>query len=349
MLLEVILSLALSLLVLAALWGAVDFQLRAVSVGRAEAEAAQLARALLGRMATDLRSTVVYSPTDTSALEEFIANAGLDSITSAIEDTTDLEGLEGEDPLGEEPMEDETDPLDPEGGLEEEGLAPDDPAAELDPEAAALEADGSALAESFTPKSVPGLYGSAYDLQVDVSHLPRVDQYEQTLLASNMEIRDTASDLKTIAYFVIPESAVGTGQTLRAPGLYRREVDRAVTLFAAEMGDSTALDEAARPLAPEVVGMQMRYFDGTSWFGTWDSSSSGARPLAVEIALAIQVNRPPPSYMQSMLTDQPPPRPVRVYRLLVPLPSAQSQEPVDPLAVETLETGTTSSSASGGF
>jgi prepilin-type N-terminal cleavage/methylation domain-containing protein len=60
-LLEVLLALALGALLMLAIGLAIDIHLRLVRTGRTEVERAQLARALLSRIAHDLRSTVQYS------------------------------------------------------------------------------------------------------------------------------------------------------------------------------------------------------------------------------------------------------------------------------------------------
>ena len=42
-------------------------------------------------------------------------------------------------------------------------------------------------------------------------------------------------------------------------------------------------------LAPEVVEIQFRYFDGISWIDTWDSQSSGFLPRAIEITMGFWI------------------------------------------------------------
>jgi hypothetical protein len=55
-------------------------------------------------------------------------------------------------------------------------------------------------------------------------------------------------------------------------------------------GVSTALS-AQLPLAPEVASVQFRYFDGLTWFETWDSEQAGRLPRAVEITLGFAPSR----------------------------------------------------------
>jgi prepilin-type N-terminal cleavage/methylation domain-containing protein len=67
-LIEVMLSLGLAALVLMALATAVDVHLRCVQVGRTHVEEAQLARAILHRIADDLRNAAVVNPIETEGI-----------------------------------------------------------------------------------------------------------------------------------------------------------------------------------------------------------------------------------------------------------------------------------------
>lgn len=75
-LLELLLALALAALVFMAIAMAIDLHLRSIDVGRTETEEAQLARAILRRMADDLRSAVQYQVIDFSSLQSLAAGAG---------------------------------------------------------------------------------------------------------------------------------------------------------------------------------------------------------------------------------------------------------------------------------
>ena len=77
-LLEVMLSLVLVSFVLTIVAMAIDIHLRVLDSGRAKIEEGQLARAILQRMADDLRNAVVYRPPDVS-----------EQLTSALNDNLD--------------------------------------------------------------------------------------------------------------------------------------------------------------------------------------------------------------------------------------------------------------------
>ncbi|MHB1034233.1 MAG: type II secretion system protein GspJ [Pirellulales bacterium] len=195
---------------------------------------------------------------------------------------------------------------------------------------------------------MPGLYGNQYELQIDVSRLPRPDQYNRILQAATSGgVVTPLSDMKNVAYYVLCSNDVGMGSptvTLggQQGGLVRRELDRAVSRLSADMGTLPANDPRAEPIAPEVVRLEFRYFDGTEWVTEWDSNARQGLPMAVEIDLWVQsAERVRRSQLMGSLAaslglgqelDLTP------YRLVVALPGA---EPTS------LDTETTSSEDSG--
>ena len=77
-LLEVILAVALSAIVMTIVAGGVEFHLRQLTTRKTRIEDAQLARAVLRRIADDLRAVVVDRPIDMSVLEALM-NSSSDS------------------------------------------------------------------------------------------------------------------------------------------------------------------------------------------------------------------------------------------------------------------------------
>jgi hypothetical protein len=112
-------------------------------------------------------------------------------------------------------------------------------------------------------------------------------------------VTDVPSDLKTVAYYVrgpasappdtgfAPQGTLTASDSTRA-GLVRRELDRAVSQYANEQGRMEQLNQQGELIAPEVVGLEFRYFDGSQWMEFWDSQQIQSLPLAVEITVAIQ-------------------------------------------------------------
>lgn len=303
-LLEVILSLALSLLVLMGLSLAIDSHLRVVDRSRRHVEQALLARSLLHRMADDIRSAIRYDPQNiralvpelsTQSLEDLAAQAGLGQM-----DFSDIE----------------------------------------DPEATA--------AETTEPPPVPGIYGNRYELYIDVSRLPRLDQFQYELVATEgSPILDRTSEVKRVAYYVVRPEILGLAEAagaLAQSGLVRWELDRAVSLLAAEEGTLAEIERQVEPLAPEVVGMEFEYFDGQQWLEEWDSQTMGGLPVAIRIALALAPEESASSNegLWGLLSGgaSSPAEPT-IYRMLVHLPASAPMQETATLEtlLETMEAG----------
>lgn len=324
-LVETLLALALTGIVLMMINMAIDLNLRTLDSRRADIERALLAQSVLRHMAADLQNAVIYEPIDLSKVPEW--SGGLPEL-DGLGDLGALAGMSSG-----------------ESGLSDSGSGLDDL-----PSSNTMD-----IAGSTTPSSVPGLFGNQFEIQVDVSHLPRVDQYEAFFAESaEMGVRDIPSDVKTVAYYLntglgdmndgaaggvagVPASeamGMGTGGS----GLVRRALDRAVTAWAAQSGGMDEQVTSADLLAPEVNYLEFRYFDGNEWRSDWDSQQLGGLPVAVEITIAID-----PGYgldaasadvaqMREMsMTDMS----EFMYRLVVRLPTARPL----PLNQEFLEMG----------
>jgi hypothetical protein len=50
-------------------------------------------------------------------------------------------------------------------------------------------------------------------------------------------------------------------------------------------------DEYSKLLAPEIVGLEFRYFDGSAWVNEWDSDEMLYFPTAIEVLLTIDASR----------------------------------------------------------
>jgi len=294
-LLEVVLALSLASLLLVVVGASVDFHLRLLDAGRTEVEEAQLARALLQRIADDLRSAVPYDPIDAEKL---------------------LEGVEGAA-----------------GELDELGAMAEEAGLEAGEEVEAAEDELANIADSSETPSVPGLYGNIYELRVDTSRLPRPDQYGGMLVETGgAPLVDVVSDVKTVAYYVegnsIGRGAIGSDVPQGQAGLYRRESDRATTAYAAEHGLLANLENELLPIAPEVASIEFLYFDGSEVVEEWDSIERGGLPMAVEITLKIIPTRLRKTMgtasqfatqQQGTIFEED----LLTYRLLVHLPAAQ--------------------------
>lgn len=270
-LLEVLLSLGLIAILLAALGTAVDFHYRVVQSARRQIEEAQLARALMERIAQDIRGAVPYDPVNFEELiPGLVTQSGSGSLSSLAQ----------------------------EAGIDPSLLF--DSSSEMSPFSSAGDWSSTTL-----PRSVPGLYGGPDWIEVDVSRLPRVDQLQsEYALSADGLLLDRVSDVKTVAYFVLsPEETInysfvstpGMVGFDQQGGLVRRELDRAVTAYAATTGELESVDQQLQPIASEVAAIEFAYFDGSSWCDSWDSDAEGSLPKAVEIRLYVRSFQQPRS------------------------------------------------------
>lgn len=343
-LLELILALALAAIVMAAVVTAINLHLKAFDARRTNVEEAQLARAVLGRIADDLRSAVPHGTVDFTEAARLAGN--LPELSEE-----DLEELEG----GEIP-----------GGLfgegnQGDGGGDDDFGSGDSSDEEDEETNAENRTPGVTPASVPGIYGNRYQLQVDVSYLPRIEDF-QTAADAGVDKNDLPSDVKTVAYYLMSNSAGlgsapssggesvfgrldASGQENLAEGLVRRSLDRSTTQWAIENGDVARLDRVGQILAPEVIALEFRYFDGEAWSDVWDSQQRGGLPVAVEVALAIVARdtlpgddaplEKSPTVTDLDLADQQALAGAVIYRQTIRIPAAEPT--FDAEAVETTE------------
>lgn len=276
-LLELILALGLSAVLMFAIFSAIQIHWKFFDVRRTGVEEAQLARTILRSIGDDLRAQAPQAQTDLSGLDIVTENTGgaataaannaLGALGAAAGSAQGAAGAEG----GES------------GSSSEEGAEPaTDPTA---PQA-----------------GVVALYGSATQLQFDISRLPRIDQYEAILSPeSELGVVDIPSDIKTVTYFLRSEESALAGESaigLPVPpepsstglgrGLMRRELDQAIASYAAQGITAENALSGSQLLAPEVVGLQFRYFDGMAWLAEWNSVELGGFPTAVEVTIVLE-------------------------------------------------------------
>jgi hypothetical protein len=147
-----------------------------------------------------------------------------------------------------------------------------------------------------------GLYGNLQELMIDISRLPSSRQWlAASGASSSAESSATAprflptGDSRTVRWFVrqgeqvaptsIAATSLSPAEQLRIGGLVRQEVDRASRVWAEQSGSSTLADAPGELIAPEVVGLQFRYFSGNEVVEAWDSKQVGSLPRAVEVRI----------------------------------------------------------------
>jgi prepilin-type N-terminal cleavage/methylation domain-containing protein len=324
-LLELLLALALSGLVLYAVSIAIDLHLRTLDVRRTNVEEARLARSVLNMIANDLRSTLRYEEVDMSGIER-LAQASASGAAAGLGDALGLPsggspqegtptGGGGGEPSGGGGGGPPTDGGRPTGGSGGFGGAPTGGggigggAGSTDESGfGTTSRDGTVpeqseytmdLASGAMLPPLIGLYGNQFELQIDVSRLPRVDEYQMMQMPDDFGLPNIPSDIKTISYFVqdgmtsnsqVTDDFARAGPTTVTPmvtGLVRREVDRSVAQYALNNGLIDSLIRSGELLAPEVAAIQFQYFDGFQWLPFWDSQQMQGLPLAVEVVISI--------------------------------------------------------------
>lgn len=285
-LLELILSLALTVAVVALIGGLVQMFLINQERGQDNVRQAQLARAILNMITEDIRTTVRYQPFDTSGLEQMLSG---DPAAGGAASATASGGEGGASGGGS-------------GGASS-------PGATGQANGGTAPTSGSAADENSSENAPlpPGLYGSETSLEIDISRLPRPDEYfPQMADPTTGNMGDMPSDIKTVGYYVqapgptgiqdplatlmqqsaAAGSSVANGQPSNG-GLVRRSVDRAVTQFAYESAQSDGLLKTGQIVAPEVIAIEFSYFDGETWQSQWDGSQQGL-PRVVKVTIALQ-------------------------------------------------------------
>jgi hypothetical protein len=172
-----------------------------------------------------------------------------------------------------------------------------------------MSTDGSSLGgQESTTGLAPGLNGTLEELVLDVARLPRLDELSPALpqqsaaattLASAASV-PRPSDVKTIRYAIregamidpsdLAATSLAADAQRRAGGLVRQTIDRAVRQMAEQAGNSALLESGQVLLAPEVVQIQFRYFDGTAGVEEWNMQERGAMPTAIDVRIWLAPN-----------------------------------------------------------
>lgn len=129
----------------------------------------------------------------------------------------------------------------------------------------------------------PGLLGTSDSLSLDISRLPRRDQFTPTVDPENGNIISFPSEVKNVTYRYGLVTTDGPAKDEKS-GLLRLEFDRAAKRFAEDYGGSIPGYEM---MSSEVQSIQFRFFDGRTWSDGWDSNEKQTLPVAVEITLKI--------------------------------------------------------------
>ncbi|MEL6106639.1 MAG: prepilin-type cleavage/methylation domain-containing protein [Planctomycetota bacterium] len=307
-LLELFLTLTLAVVLMTLINAAFRFYAQDMDASDMDMRQSMLAAAIMQMIEDDLRSTLDPEPLDTTALEELLQNTVAAS-TGATGGNSATEGLSA-------------------SGAEAAGVA--DPA-ETEPEDTTEISEGDS-----TVLKTPGLIGNQFQVQIDASRPPRLEEYVVLLEADPAKLLDIPSDIKTVTYYVQDPQSIGIEDPLNEldvdstavidepkGGLVRRSLDRAATNFAMIQGNLSSLSQTGELIAPEVMAIEFSYWDGTVWQIEWNSDEMGELPLAVKIAVTMSA---PVTYGSS----EPEPRVfTHIVRLSLAKPIADEEESTD--------------------
>jgi len=249
-LLEVVLALALSVVIIAAIGYSVHLYMLTLTRQQTDIERKQVARSIIMMIHNDLRGAIQYKPQDYSGLENLYESLVPDILSMA---------MGGEEETTEE------------DSSEEEAVAEEDMAT-----------------------SRPTMIGNSVAIVIDVSRLPRVDEYNP-IIALDSNQAQLPSDVKAVNYFFSDQPSAQANDIIDSigeqGGLYRRQIDRAVAAYLGDTGLAVAPDEYTQLIAPEVAGIYFRYWSGEGWESEWNSDDYGGFPLAIEVTLQLDPYR----------------------------------------------------------
>jgi hypothetical protein len=303
-LVEVLISLALSMLLLSAVYTAIDLYFRQSHAGQEEIEKNQLARVLLQRIELDLRSVSYRESTATTTDADSDANG-----TTGTSGTSSSSSSSGAS-----------------SGQAASGTAASGTTTGTD-STTTTTSTVTTPADAFSG-SDSGLFG---DSQTMVLHVSRPNRDLGSLQQMNAQMMgNRTSDLKTVAFFVAGSGSSGLqsmaaaqfatqskGGKISTHGLARMEGERLALQLADKNGSVGSMLGQTQMLAPEVSRVAFRYFDGSMWQVQWDSVSYGGLPRAVEVTLEMTFEAKTSGQGRYKKTVQEAPR---IFRTVVPLP-----------------------------
>jgi len=283
-LIEVLVSVALALLLLTAVYAAIDLHWRYENAGQLELQRGQVARAVYSRLSIDIRS-VQFTPPDPEEAE--------------LEDDEDIEA-DAEEALDE---------VDADVLLQFESLGITGTSTRL-----TLHVNKPVPPRAFI------LTGS--DDEEDILLLESEQRSVTWFLADlgGDELEGQAAARFSEDPAMIAAGLISDNSALDGPlGLARSEVDRLNDSVDLPVEDDGSLADAAEFLAPEVDSLSFRYFDGVDWQDEWDSQAQGAIPTAIEIVIGFAP--PDPDDVLQAAADGAIPS---SYRFVVALPVAEA-------------------------
>ncbi len=287
-LIEVLVAVAMALLLMTAVYSAIDMHWRYKSAGQMELQRGQVARAVYAQLSIDIRSVQFAAPDPEEAAE-------------LEDDETATDEEDGEDLAAD---------IDADDLLQTQSLGVFGTSTRL-----TLHVNKPVPPRSFNRV---GGDDEESDLVLMESEQRSVTWFLADLGGGDLEGQAAARFVDDPA--MIAAGLVDNDSALDGPlGLARSEVDRLAGDIDAPAETDSALADVAEFLAPEIDSLVFRYFDGVDWQDEWDSEALGAVPTAIEITIGF-VPPSPDDILQATASDAIP----TSYRFVVALPVAEA-------------------------
>lgn len=248
-LLELLLSLSLTITLLTVVYSALELHWRFSTLGQIEVERGQIARAVLTKISADIRSTMFSASTD----------AYTDDYTSDDDTEADTIPLDDPDEIYEDTVPEVTDPADAYAGSSV-GVFGDAVSLVLHirrPYRTIAGADEDAL----NPHSQSDQKSVSYFLAGGEGSLA-------SMVAGQFQIKNDYED--------------------GIDGLARMSGDRFTLALADQQGDLVQLASQTKLIAEEINSLSFEYHDGTEWLKEWDSDLQERVPNAIGVTIGFR-------------------------------------------------------------
>jgi hypothetical protein len=276
---EIVLAVALASVVMYLLTTAIELYMVRVDSSRSRVESAQLARTILDRIAADLAATRLYAPSLGSG--QGSGGQGSGGATSG--------GNSGQMSGGSAPVGGQA------GSSSGGGPGSSGTTSGMSPGASGGMASSAGVA-------VQGIYGTNETIRIDRS------AYANWQRATRLVQPDegaTAADVPlTVRYYYADGTRLTSdqlavrgvsvdGSASRIAGLYRETTPTAALANQSDPLASSTESNGTKTelLAPEVVKLEIAYYDGKQALEAWDSYQSQGLPAGVEIILTVHEPR----------------------------------------------------------
>ncbi len=328
-LMEIVLAIALTSVVMYLLMTAIELYMVRVDSSRSRVESAQLARTLLDTIAADLTATRLYAPPSAT----MGGGPGGTSGTGAGSGGNENQPGSGSGSGASSNSSGGGTGGGANGGSNGVGSGGSGSAS----------GGGSALPST----DVQGVYGTVEQLRIDRAAYPN---WQRAAREVTPEEPASVADMPVSVRYYLVDGTRLTSQQLALRGVQEEQTSKSASGLYREVYTTAALAGESDPLAtstqrdgaklellaPEVVKMEIQYFDGAQLVDEWDSLEESALPAGVEIRLTIHE----PSFARSLeeeedvrVTGQPRYRENELveYRRFVRMPSIAPAQPAEAL------------------